>query len=48
MLLRRVSLGKKGQADQRLLWDHHFDGHPIAAIVRVVVVIPVADPIKLI
>jgi hypothetical protein len=35
-------------ADQGLLWDHHFDGHAIAAIVRVVVVIPVADPIKLV
>ena len=34
MLLRHISLGKKGQADQGLLWDHHFDGHAIAAIVR--------------
>lgn len=51
MLLRHVSLGKKGQnrgADQGLLWDLHFDGQAIAAIVRVVVVIPVADPIKLV
>jgi hypothetical protein len=27
-------LGKNGQADQGLFWDHHFDGHAIAAIVR--------------
>jgi hypothetical protein len=27
-------LGKNRQADQGLLWGHHFDGHAIAAIVR--------------
>jgi hypothetical protein len=32
----------------RLLWDHHFDGRTIAAVVRIVVLISVAQSMELV